>query len=539
MSHRILLMPLDERPCNAHYPRYLAPIGGVEVVMPPDEIMPRFRTPGDPDGLARWFLENMDKVDAAVVSLDLLGYGGLIPSRIGHETTEDVRRRLDVLAEAKKRRPDLPIFAFNIIMRTSNSQVNTEEPEYWNPHGTSIFRLSQLLDRVERLDLAEDRAELESLKAVIPAEMTQDYLARRERNHAINRAAIQMAADGVFEFLFLSQDDASEYGLPAREQRTLRSDIREANVGHRVVVYPGADEVGLVLLARAACHLARYTPRFYPRYASTGGDEIIALFEDRPLGQTVRGEIYCAGGVVVETPRDSDVMLFVNTPGKAQDYPFNATASRLVETPERNLPDFLSALRYYARFQQVAVADVAYCNGADPALVPLLPKFISFPQLAGYGAWNTAANTIGTVVAHAAMRTLGLQHRDGGDLLAREAAHQTFLFHRVLEDWGYQAVVRTELNQQLMVEGVDCNRFPGEAEPYRAEVERRLDMVGRAAFEKWFANHSSSPDPTIRPEGWELHSVTLPWNRTFEVGLDLCVGIEASHAEAKEAKATD
>ncbi|HEY3415036.1 MAG TPA: DUF4127 family protein [Armatimonadota bacterium] len=531
MPNRILLMPLDERPCNAWYPRYVAPIGGVELVMPPAEFMPTFRSPGNPEAMAQWFLANIDSVDAAVVSIDMLGYGGLIPSRIGYETAEEVISRLDVIREAKRRKPDIPLLGFNIIMRTSDSNSATEEPEYWSAYGKKIFRVSQLLDRVERLNIPEECAELAALQAELDSKMVADYFDRRDRNHKVNRSAIRMAAEGVLDFLFLSQDDASEYGVPAREQRTLRSDIQSLNINDKVVVYPGADEVGLVLLARAACQLAGYTPRFFPRYASTRGDEIIALFEDRPLGQTVRGEIYCVGGVTVEGPRDADVMLFVNTPGEAQSYPPWAATARTVETPARNLPDFLAALKFYAGYMQVAVADVAYCNGADPALVPLLPKFIGYPQLAAYGGWNTAANTIGTVVAHATMRTLGLHHVEGGDPLKREEAHQTFLFHRLLEDWGYQTVIRTEI-ENARAGSEDWDKLtPAAVETLRAEAERRLEMLGSHAFSEWFAGQGSSPDPTLRPEGWELRRVTLPWNRTFEVGLDVCVGVEGSTAQ--------
>lgn len=529
MAHRILLMPLDERPCNAWYPRYLAPIAGVELMMPPVEILPNFRTPGNTDALRQWLVDHVERADAAVVSVDLLGYGGLIPSRIGQESTDDVLANIEALREARRIRPDLQLFAFNIVMRTANSAVNTEEPEYWNPHGPDIFRLSQLIDRTERLGLPEEQVEHDTLLTRIPAEHVEDYRARRARNHEVNRAVIRLAAEGVLDFVFLSQDDASEYGLPAREQRALRADIAALNVGDKVVVYPGADEVGSVLLARAACRLAGVQPRFYPRYSSTGGERIIALFEDRPLEQTVRGEVYCAGGVTVEAPRDADVMLYVNTPGAAQDFPPAADTSTTVDTPARNLPDFLASMRFYARDKQVAVADVAYCNGADPRLVPLLPKFVGFPQLAAYGGWNTAANTIGTVVAHATMRVLGLYHVQGGDALARESAHQTFLFYRLLEDWGYQTVVRTELNRLLEESGANVHRLPADAvEDVRAEVERRLEMLGSQAFGQWFADQGSSPDRTLRPEGWDLHAVTLPWDRTFEVGLELNVGVQGA-----------
>jgi hypothetical protein len=532
MAEKILLIPLDERPCNALYPKYVAPIGGVELLMPPDEILSSFRTAGDTGALAQWFLDSIDSVDAAVVSVDMLGYGGLIPSRIGYETTEEIVSRLDVLREAKRRKPDLQIHGFNVIMRTSNSTSATEEPDYWNPNGVDIFRISQLLDRVDRLNIPEEKAELEALQAKVDPRYVADYFDRRKRNHEVNRAAIRLAGEGVMDFLFLSQDDASEYGIPAREQRILRADIRSLNMGDKVVVYPGADEVGLVLLARAACQLANYTPRFYPRYASTKGGEIVALFEDRPLEQTVRGEVYCSGGVTVESPREADIMLFVNTPGDAQAYPSLDEEPKQVETPKRNLPDFLAALRHYAGYMQVAVADVAYCNGADPALVSLLPKFVAYPQLAGYAGWNTAANTIGTVVAHAAMRTLGLHHVQRGDLLQREAAHQAFIFLRLLEDWGYQTVIRTEISVARYREGKIDEMSGEDLDATRAEIERRLEMLGSHSFSEWFAGQGSSPDPTIRPEGWELQRVWLPWNRMFEVGLDLCVGVEGTAAQA-------
>jgi len=94
-------------------------------------------------------------------------------------------------------------------------------------------------------------------------------------------------------------------------------------------------------------------------------------------------------------------------------------------------------------------------------------------------------------------------------------------------------VVRTDINHALYGQGVDCNKLKGDTEPIRAEAERRLEKFGQEAFETWFAHQPSSPDPTVRPEGWELHGLTLPWHRTFEIGLDLCVGVEASQAKGQ------
>ncbi|HOC31950.1 MAG TPA: DUF4127 family protein, partial [Armatimonadota bacterium] len=163
MPHRILLLPLDERPCNYWYPRYLAPIAGVDLLMPPAEMMPAYRKPGNTSALSHWFLDRIGAADAVVVSVDLLGYGGLIPSRIGGETSAEVIDRLDILREARRRKPDLYLAGFNVIMRAANSYSNFEEPEYWSRFGQDIYRISVLTDRVERLHEAADEAELPAL----------------------------------------------------------------------------------------------------------------------------------------------------------------------------------------------------------------------------------------------------------------------------------------------------------------------------------------------------------------------------------------
>ena len=102
---------------------------------------------------------------------------------------------------------------------------------------------------------------------------------------------------------------------------------------------------------------------------------------------------------------------------------------------------------YQSRGYVVACADVAYANGADLKLVPLLKREVALEKLDGYAAWNTAGNTLGTVVAHAAVRFLA---REAGLGLGSELAHLEFLLLRFADDWGYQGVVRTELGLEVL-----------------------------------------------------------------------------------------
>ena len=42
---RIGLIPLDERPANTRYPAMIAAIAGVDLVLPPTDLLSSFRTP--------------------------------------------------------------------------------------------------------------------------------------------------------------------------------------------------------------------------------------------------------------------------------------------------------------------------------------------------------------------------------------------------------------------------------------------------------------------------------------------------------------
>ena len=78
---RIALLPLDERPVNITLPRQIAAIGGAELLLPPRRMLPDLRQPGRTDDLGAWLEAVAGEVDAVVVSIDMLCYGGLIAGR--------------------------------------------------------------------------------------------------------------------------------------------------------------------------------------------------------------------------------------------------------------------------------------------------------------------------------------------------------------------------------------------------------------------------------------------------------------------------
>ena len=68
------------------------------------------------------------------------------------------------------------------------------------------------------------------------------------------------------------------------------------------MIYPGADEVGSVLLSRIFCKMHNYKPSVFLKYSATYGPTIVPLYEDRPIAESIKSQIVSAGGILVSTP---------------------------------------------------------------------------------------------------------------------------------------------------------------------------------------------------------------------------------------------
>ena len=70
---KVLLLPLDERPCNRVFPQMIAASNDeVELVVPPLELLGDKKRPADVAGISAFLTEQAAGCDAAVLSLDML-----------------------------------------------------------------------------------------------------------------------------------------------------------------------------------------------------------------------------------------------------------------------------------------------------------------------------------------------------------------------------------------------------------------------------------------------------------------------------------
>jgi len=550
---RIAVLPMDDRPVNYDYPRYLARAAGMEVVLPPREWLGNPWRASRHSELVDWLGRTAPESDAAVVAIDTLAYGGLIPSRTSPESAEAVLARLGILRRIKAARPGLPILASSVILRINRSDSSEEEKPYCAVYGSRLFRLSSLEHKAElgEATSAEISAR-DSLRAEIPDDVYGDYRRGRFRNHAINCAMLDWVAEGVFDYLLLPQDDTANYGWNVAEARSIQALIRSRCIGDRAITYPGADEIGCLLLARFACREAGFAPRIWPRYSGVTGPFVVTAYEDRPFHELLKAHLAPLNGTIAGSPQEADLTLFVNAPVERQGngdsqwlilrgvetvraqlpqefHPwlerfvesegFRATR-REIQSPGRSPEEFVRALlATLASSRPVAVADVAYVNAADLVLGGLLRQLPQVAGLAAYGGWNTAGNTLGTVLAQAVIRVLALR---AGPTREQDAAHLEFLFMRFLDDDLYQGRERTRcMLEDLPAEGMapTMERLPdGKAAGIEGRVASNL-AIAAGGLRDLFVRAKRVRDVRVS----HIH---LPWRRLFEVGFDVRVDID-------------
>ena len=394
---KIGFVPIDNRPVCYLLPEQIAAIDeNIELFMPEREFLGSLTGYADIKKLFEW-IENLPELDAIILSLDTLAYGGLISSRRCPDTFGEVKSRIERLKEILSQK-NAEIYAFSSIMRISNNNINEEEKEYWDKWGKKIFNYSYCLDKYGEI-----------CKKEVPDEILQDYLKTRKRNFEINKIYLDWQKQGFFNTLVFSKDDCAEFGLNVQEAKYLEK------LGG--FIKTGADEIPLSLFARAIKGDIKIAPVFLePEYKN-----LVSNYEDISVEKSVFGQIELAG-CRVSAVDDADILLYVNN--------FKVHQGEIVmgvDTESFNGKWILPDTPYM-------IADVRFANGADNQFIEQFLKTDFSQNFYGYSGWNTTANTLGSLICAAKIKFLARKYND--------KAFKKLEMIRFLDDWAYQANVR-------------------------------------------------------------------------------------------------
>ena len=507
MNARILLIPLDDRPPCWQFPVRMGLIGDAEIVAPPREMLGRFTEFGKSDEIINWLkTQDLKRFDAAIVALDMLAYGGLVASRVAEQTTaESALSRMEILRDLKKRRPQMPLYVQSVIMRLAPTGTGANE--------SYRARLAEWAETSVEAD-EKSKTRTAQLEREIPAAALSDYKTARRRNLTVNLKAVEMVLDKTIDYLILSQDDAKPRGIHVADRERLIAETRRAKLTDRIAVQPGADEVGMLLLARALNGLHKFSPTVKAVYSSENLSNQVMPYEDKPLRETVSYHIKATGAREVADEKTADLLFYVYAsrfePGRAASF-----AGEIADQIGRN--------------KRIIVADVdpkGDVQGGDTEFTEQLLKRNLFPQLNGYASWNTAGNTIGTTLPHGVIFALAenklLKSKNGNSANRIWTAQNWFTFHRVLDDYYYHNPVRAQAKDFIVENKWNAFRLSDEAtrkvEDFAGKpMQKAFEELSRELFGAGRRRQGLQQNVTCEKPANLIFD--LPWNRTFEADI--------------------
>ena len=500
-KEKILFVPHDNRPISYQQTAEVIEQLGYEILLPPKKLLSVENSDSHTDELWAWLEKNSKSARAAVIASDSMLYGGLIPSRKHEIDSEIISARVERFKKLHADNPRLKIYIFGSLMRTPHTGTagDIEEPSYYAEYGEKIFKYTSLLDKQEISGLTvDDKNNLVYLENSIPAEILSDWLERRNKNFAATKKLIDFANDGVISYLIIGRDDNSPLSQTHRENRKLLA-YAENIPKTKFQSLAGIDEFNLLLLTRAVNEMRGTTPKIFIRYNKGKGAKTIPPFSAEPIGDSINDAVIILGGKVVDNPKRADFVMLVNTDFYgdtfwAHNRKPDGTEFQPNLTPSASTKIFADMVEDYVNAGYlVGVADINFANGADNALMKILHDKNLLFKLQSYAGWNTATNSTGFALATGVLAK-NMSAESKNKLLAR----------RYLDDWAYQANIRTIVGNKL--NPVSYYQFNDERAAVEAEETRLMND---------FAKNNLPPFAFLR----DL-KVTNPWNRMFECEIE-------------------
>jgi hypothetical protein len=289
----------------------------------------------------------------------------------------------------------------------------------------------------------------------------------RARNLEVIRRALDWAQDGTLRKLFVTWDDALSGSPAPLEGAEIRAEASARGLSN-VFVHPGADEVASALTASLLLERQNAKPRVRFRFSNPeSAKNLFAQYEGQTLVQSVHDQ---ALGIGLEPNENADLELYVFNGGDPR------TAALEIVADQRQ--------------RLVAVADVERVNQANPKLTQDLLTTGAFAKLAGFAAWGTPGNNIGTALAQAANVALTGSNDASQLLLARE----------YVNDVLYSSQLRASLRR-------------GQTEEEFASPDARLALLAELR-QKLLGFR-------LQGSRFKILDAFFPWSRSFEIGFEL------------------
>ena len=568
----IAYVPLDDRPDNVERVVYLAESLGYVLQMPEAD---DYRTAldgqplnengtqyGDRGDLFRWVLDQEAAgCDRYVLSMDQLLSGGLVNSRAmsahedislpgaegGMPALHSEYELLELLLSTLEEDPDNRVWLLDSIMRlapTVGYQGDTlEEYNALRAYGAEprpeLTGEALTLENVETsYRLGGDGQALSLADYGLEEDWMADYLAARSRKLELSDAILTqvaaLEADNIHVLIGID-DSSEENSIQKNEIAYLRSLLRtgtaqEAGTEDGAGLAQDAGMAQDAILSGVDDLAFKAVTRLYLEESGwQGADAYVAYFggtEDQPacdydykaLEEIVAEHFDFFGLTAQDIVLGADLMVLVLT---------QPADPEQAETYCRELVEFLQNKRESG----IPTILIDAGNGTyGTAFHEMLTEETELGWLVSYAGFLDMAIVTGTALSHGVARYAFLQ--TGEQTEATERAFARTLADSILKDFCYKNVVRNDILSFVR------NDLQGSADNFwtpdidREAILERLETGMAAATANVIANLERSNfisdlAPSYAERGWGgivLENYRFPWDRAFEIGMDIRLG---------------
>ncbi len=544
-GEHIAYVPLDDRPDNVERVVYLAESLGYTLDMPEADL---YRTRldsqplnengtqyGDMAALYEWVLDRETAgCDRYILSLDQLLSGGLVNSRHTAETltvtlsngTEMTDAELlESLMEALSADRNNQVWLLDSVMRLAPTVG-------YAGFGVEEYNALRSYGMEPRPELTGADLTVENIvadyrlggggTALAPGdfglmeEQVDDYLAARQRKLTLTAQMLetrQRAGYGNYRVLIGIDDSSEEKSIQKNEIAYLRSQLREGDA-----LLSGVDDLAFKAVAKLYLEEHGWQGAAVSvRYFGGTEDQSACAYDYQPLT-----------AIVAEHAEFFDLSLHDGAdPGEMQLLVLTQPAD---EADKGRYMDALISALNDCRKDHIPTILIDASNGRYAAsYYEKLTKETELGYLLSYSGFLDMAIVTGTALSHGVARYAFLQ--SGQQTEATERAFVRTLADSVIKDFCYKHVVREDLLAYIRNDlGASADNF-WNPDTDRAAILSRLESGMDAASADVLknleqSNFISSLDP-YEERGWggvALENYRFPWDRAFEIGMDIRLG---------------
>ena len=514
IKENILLVPLDSRPVCSTMVQKLGRIVGLNVIVPPKELLDNYRQPANRKKLYEWLNNNISHYQKAIISADILLHGSLLQSR---QTTVTPKEQQEFLQRLQKLRQEngahTAIDIFSIIPRLLVSDELL--PDRW--YKFHLMRYSQLLDMTEINNEPYMTKELLEYQSKIPNNILAKYLALFQNSHQFNLALLEAAKKQQPQVPFniiIGQDDASPFGLPHRNALQLQKFMQHEKLQQHTSITYGADEIASLLLTRYYLQQQKWQPKVYLQFATPNTEFMHMPYMAVSTGAALRNQLQFIGAAITDNYQTADVILYIHC-GDEKHLPQKQQVQAINNILAQN--------------KRLALVDLSANFNAEEMLLPyLLDEKVPVNRLCAYAGWNTFSNSSGTAIAQSLLFTgrlyeLQKAKSEPQQIAALYAQNLQFTIERMVEDYYYQKKLHPQLRPYLESFGITpTDLMPDAKEQTEFSLQKKISLY---SYYLLHSNLGRTPFYEDKHNAYYLRDlaigVRLPWNRIFEVSLDV------------------